>query len=730
MASLPKLRTVDQGATAGKNEKHCTIKFANSTETTVVVNKDTIGQQLYDAAVAFIKLEPQDANLFGIALVDKYSDELFLALDRKFWKLVPSNKALFTVTFKTMFYLEDNLLVRNLSTRHMLYLQVQQDVLEGRLLVGDETALSLAAYSLQAQMGNYDRSKHGTQYFHSPEYLHNSVINRLSVQTLQQRVPQLHEALSGVSADEAELCYLLEAQHQKDYGVHFYHFESRHFDRQSLVGLSTRGIATYTESNGLRSVTESWSWADQVELRFHERKFVIQTADAIIALYFPGFKKARFVLEFATASHKYHRMVRTIMKELDDNNSYPALPAAFKYSYAVRSGVVEWTHSVNSKSQIVASPLSTLSRKVQYGNEHVHPTSTLLTPLGEKAAFKSASPVPGTYGSESKAAHLKQLDASAALAPGSKTHRQRALEALVGREHVIRQLLADLEKSIDEKRPQEEFETLRNTDTEIGQTYEAAQLSSNAPRNRYRNIHPYDSNRVLLSTAPDGHDYINASHIRIQAGARKLSYIATQGPTAGTLEDFWRMVWEQKSNVIVAGALAVENNKNKCNVYWHEQLRDTTVFGNFQVTLVYEQEFPDYIVRELVISDLANQQSRIVQQLHFLTWPDHDVPQNIPAALEFVHLVRERADESDGPVVVHCSAGIGRTGSIILIDAATVMFEQGLPIDALKLLQNMRTQRSGVVQTSGQYVFCYTALAQELREILASIGEASDNGSN
>lgn len=196
----------------------------------------------------------------------------------------------------------------------------------------------------------------------------------------------------------------------------------------------------------------------------------------------------------------------------------------------------------------------------------------------------------------------------------------------------------------------------------------------------------------------------------------KKTYIATQGPLANTKNDFWQMVWQEGTVVIVMTTKEFERSKNKCVRYWPNK-EQTTEYGRITVKTLSEKPTLDYTLREfLVFADGNEAESRLIYHYHFTAWPDHGVPSDPGCVLNFLHEVNRKQgslDEAGGPIVVHCSAGIGRTGTFIVIDLLIDTIKRiGLDceIDIQRTIQMVREKRSGMVQTEAQYKFVYLAV--------------------
>ncbi|XP_070188527.1 receptor-type tyrosine-protein phosphatase H-like [Littorina saxatilis] len=241
----------------------------------------------------------------------------------------------------------------------------------------------------------------------------------------------------------------------------------------------------------------------------------------------------------------------------------------------------------------------------------------------------------------------------------------------------------------------------------------AADLQVNRPKNRYKNILPYDWSRVELQPTDDeeGSDYINASYLPGENSQRE--FIAAQGPLPGTIDDFWRMVWENRVSVMVMLTQCVEKGRTKCEKYWPDE-GVQEIYGDLVVHLRSQSVLPDYIIR--VIDITHGSQSRMIKHFHFMRWPDHGCPEKTSMLLSFVSSVRAHMPHSDtGPMLVHCSAGVGRTGTFIALDQLLrQIHRQTTEVDMFGLVLTMRDHRTQMVQTENQYIYIHDCLADAL----------------
>ncbi|XP_051549220.1 receptor-type tyrosine-protein phosphatase C-like isoform X8 [Myxocyprinus asiaticus] len=241
-------------------------------------------------------------------------------------------------------------------------------------------------------------------------------------------------------------------------------------------------------------------------------------------------------------------------------------------------------------------------------------------------------------------------------------------------------------------------------------TIKEAKKTENQYKNRYVDILPYDYNRVTLSTGSEG-DYINASFIEGYKEPKK--YIAAQGPKDETIDDFWRMIWEQKSSIIVMVTRCEEGNKSKCAQYWPSLDSETEIFEDFVVKIRSEDHCPDYIIRHLVLTNKREKATeREVNHIQFISWPDHGVPGDPSLLLKLRRRVNSFKNFFSGPIVIHCSAGVGRTGTYIGIDAMIESLEAEGKVDIYGYVAKLRRQRCLMVQVEAQYILIHTALIE------------------
>ncbi|XP_073918089.1 tyrosine-protein phosphatase non-receptor type 9 isoform X3 [Castor canadensis] len=269
----------------------------------------------------------------------------------------------------------------------------------------------------------------------------------------------------------------------------------------------------------------------------------------------------------------------------------------------------------------------------------------------------------------------------------------------------------------------EEYEDIRR-ENPVG-TFHCSMSPGNLEKNRYGDVPCLDQTRVKL-TKRSGHtqtDYINASFM--DGYKQKNAYIGTQGPLENTYRDFWLMVWEQKVLVIVMTTRFEEGGRRKCGQYWPLEKESRIRFGFLTVTNLGVENMNHYKKTTLEIHNTEERQKRQVTHFQFLSWPDYGVPSSAASLIDFLRVVRNqqslavssmgsrsKGQSPDPPIVVHCSAGIGRTGTFCSLDICLAQLEELGTLNVFQTVSRMRTQRAFSIQTPEQYYFCYKAILE------------------
>ncbi|MDP2439238.1 MAG: protein-tyrosine phosphatase family protein [archaeon] len=287
---------------------------------------------------------------------------------------------------------------------------------------------------------------------------------------------------------------------------------------------------------------------------------------------------------------------------------------------------------------------------------------------------------------------------------------------------------------------QQEYRSLLATKPEP-EDLETASAHPNVSKNRYCNVLPLEATRVRLSSQEGlpHSDYINASLVRSECPPEpgEATYIACQAPPVGTMGDFWRMVWEQNSAVVVMLTRLLENGRPKADAYWPEEQEAAKEYGDFSVRLLRSAANSSRTIRALRVHPTGRPDShRDIFQLHYTAWPDHGTPRCCASILELLVLMKEFARHTaaamaapPGPIIVQCSAGIGRTGTFIAIHQSLERLAHHGSCEIPQIVEALRKQRFGAVQTEEQYVFIYRVLEYALNYCSHLSGDAVSSSS-
>ncbi|KAL4216721.1 hypothetical protein ACF0H5_024444 [Mactra antiquata] len=271
-------------------------------------------------------------------------------------------------------------------------------------------------------------------------------------------------------------------------------------------------------------------------------------------------------------------------------------------------------------------------------------------------------------------------------------------------------LVDDLVTYVSEKTTEEFIKEFLNLPQGLVKPYQVSQQAENISKNRYKGVYPYDATRVVLEGGDS--DYINASYI--DGYKNRKTYIASMGPTFKFMKDmtsFWRMIWQNKVDKIVMLTNLQEGDVPKCDMYWpYLHMMDT--HGDISVTFENENISAEYDIRSFKVE--KGSESRTVIQYHFTAWPDKQTPENVISLVSFWHTVNSGPIIYGGPILVHCSAGVGRTGTYIALDALSREGTSENSVDVFSFVVNLRYQRVNMVQTWEQYVFLHQALVYTL----------------
>uniref|UniRef100_A0A4W4GRI5 Receptor-type tyrosine-protein phosphatase kappa n=1 Tax=Electrophorus electricus TaxID=8005 RepID=A0A4W4GRI5_ELEEL len=383
------------------------------------------------------------------------------------------------------------------------------------------------------------------------------------------------------------------------------------------------------------------------------------------------------------------------------------LKLAKKRKDAIGNTRQEMTHMVNAMDRSYAEP-STLHAEepvsVTFMDSHNFSSRLPNDPLVPTAVLGETCVYPRAH-SAAAAESSRLLDVPRYHCEGTESPYQTGqLHPAIRVADLLQHI--NLMKTSDSYGFKEEYESFFEGQSA---SWDVAKKEQNRTKNRYGNIIAYDHSRVILQPMEDdsASDYINANYI--DGYQRPSHYIATQGPVHETVYDFWRMIWQEQSACIVMVTNLVEVGRVKCYKYWPD---DAEVYGDFKVAFVEVEPLAEYVVRTFTLERRGFNEVREVKQFHFTGWPDHGVPYHATGLLSFIRRVKMSNPPSAGPIVVHCSAGAGRTGCYIVIDIMLDMAEREGVVDIYNCVKALRSRRINMVQTEEQYIFIHDAILE------------------
>lgn len=818
------------------------VEIPDKSSIKVTLSKDATGLDCLESVTKELGL--YEVGYFGLSYKTKKGYDWWLVLEKPIKKQLEQNtisyigsirlklKIHFFVNGASWLKLQDKLI------RSFYYLQLKDQILEGSLSSEKDSAVLLASYVAQAELGDYDAETFVA--FAETHNLYPSNVAALHArETLDQQVIKFYSHHRGLTCEEAQLEYILIAQQLEGYGDEYY--PAKDYDGSIiLVGASFLGIVV-RHSHGLPPAY--FRWPDIVRITHNKKYFCIESAKSfdIIQFEMDDAPTAKYVWRMFVAHHQFCRLnLSRSSTRASTTKHQPHDIKLSKREFKKKTGVVassDGSGSLSSFSSVTGldNPVftehsgsgsdtdtrysgiqhkdntdcgshdssnsinrNTLTRpqslnlsSVNSGHEFLlrddfctsqnsldhnrslynhglSNSATVTNEVGSSLSMDSGNPL----GTQS----LESLNDRSHNTPPSNASSDRACSSSVRVSRPARpvslsleQLLADnasevtgrtsgystsndsdldegrdieyecdvelpfsretqleeLEKIFNEGQVFTEFQKVERRSEKL--TSASAQCDGNADKNRYKDVVPYEESRVRLNPRNNssGSDYINADHVKEDVGTRTYRYIAAQGPMENTAADFWQMVWEQNITIIVAATDDKVSSKSTCYPYWPEDLYGSTkTFHSFEVETVSTRNTVSFKVRKLSLHMASSKEKRMICHLHFTDWPDHGVPQDPKHFLEFLdelESARQQVSSNHGhaqevqPVLVHCAAGVGRTGVIILTDLMIGCLQSNQRVNILKSLIHLRSQRMLLVANFGQYRFVYTVLIHFLK---------------
>uniref|UniRef100_A0A8C4LZU8 protein-tyrosine-phosphatase n=1 Tax=Equus asinus asinus TaxID=83772 RepID=A0A8C4LZU8_EQUAS len=732
----------------------CNILLLDNTVQAFKVNKHDQGQVLLD--IVFKHLDLTERDYFGLQLADDSTDNpRWLDPNKPIRKQLKRGSP-YSLNFRVKFFVSDPNKLQEEYTRWFLFCVI-------RLPCPYNTAALLASFAVQSELGDYNQSENLPGYLSDYSFIPNQP------QDFEKEVTKLHQQHTGLSPAEAEFNYLNTARTLELYGVEFHYARSelngaldpdlflvfsafcrllQHESRDTLLGFN---MVNYRACKHL--------WKACVEHHtFFRLDRPLPPQKNFFAHYFtlgskfrsPSKPLARKLMDWEVVSRNSISDDRLETQSLP-SRSPPGTPnqksQALYFCLFKPNGGIPHDNLVlirmkpdengrfgfnvkggyDQKMPVIVSrvapgtPADLCVPRLNEGDqvvlingqdiaEHTHDQVVLFIKAscerdsGELVLLVRPNAVYDVV--EEKLENEPDFQYIPEKTPLDNVHQD---------DHSLRESMSQLAEGLITGTVLTQFDQLYRK--KPGMTMSCAKLPQNISKNRYRDISPYDATRVILK---GNEDYINANYINMEIPSSSIinQYIACQGPLPHTCTDFWQMTWEQGSSMVVMLTTQVERGRVKCHQYWPEPTGSSS-YGCYQVTCHSEEGNTACIFRKMT---LFNQEVGRIYFPNFhnftcyIAWPDHGVPDDSSDFLDFVCHVRSKRAGKEEPIVVHCSAGIGRTGVLITMETAMCLIECNQPVYPLDIVRTMRDQRAMMIQTPSQYRFVCEAILKVYEE--------------
>ncbi|KAA0703307.1 Tyrosine-protein phosphatase non-receptor type 3 [Triplophysa tibetana] len=715
---------------------HCVVLFPDGTTQNFTVSKNDAGLLLFNLACEHLKIV--EKQYFSLQISeDTSSSPRWLDPNKPFKKQLKGPDPFFLI-FRVRFFISDPNSLQHEQTRHFYFLQIKKDICEGRLKCPLSSAVVLASYAVQSEFEDYiPETPPGylSQTHFIPDQDHEFIL----------KVESLHQQHKGLCQSEAELCYLNTARTLDLYGVELHNAQGELGHHAVSIAMpSSRAcknlwrscVDHHTFFNRKPSPSPSKLSSAYLYRKLLGEKMLNPAVRSISTEHLetkslpsrsppntPNWKNQEDGKMSGSWSHS-----DDVITEGDDSQHWDKNITADgdlllvrinpdqdgKFGFNVKGGVdqkmpLAISH-VNPTSPAGRSvPLLMEGDQVLLINgrdisEHTHQQVVMFIKASRESHSKELALLVRRKGVSLRAEPTLQLGDGLTLPGEISPMSSRPLG------ETLEESMTRLERGLVTGTLLLQFEKLDRK--KVGMLFSCAKLSENTDKNRYKDVLPYDSTRVVLQEKED--DYINASHVKTEPAGCVLPYIAAQGPLPQTCTHFWRSVWEQHINVIVMLTTLTERGRTKCHQYWPHppEVRD---YGYLQVSCHSEECNLAYVTREITLTNTKSGEQRSITHLQYVVWPDHGVPEDSSDFLDFVQSVRSMRGDSL-PLMVHCSAGIGRTGVLITMETAMTLMENEKPVYPLEIITLLREQRAMLVQAPCQFSFVCEAILRVYRE--------------
>ncbi|XP_029768703.1 tyrosine-protein phosphatase non-receptor type 14 [Terrapene carolina triunguis] len=671
-----KLRRTRRYNVLSKNCFVTQIRLLDNNVIECTLSVESTGQECLEAVAQ--RLELRETHYFGLWFLSKSQQARWVELEKPLKKQLDkfANEPL--LFFGVMFYVPNVSRLQQEVTRYQYYLQVKKDVLDGRLRSSLDQGIRLAGLAVQADFGDYNQ-------FESHDFLREYVLfpmdwtqDEAVLEDLTQKVAQEHKTHSGIPAAEAELMYISEVERLEGFGQESFPVKDNHGNDMHL-GIFFMGIFI---KNRIGRPTVIYRWNDIGNIIHNKSSIIVEliNKEETVLFHTDDIENAKYISRLFAARHKFYKQNKICTDLVQESHDI---------STSFTTGTENYPLTIHEFGA-VADP--NLEKQKMAGLE-AQKRPLMLAALNGLSVAR----VPVPEDSQDEVAKVPMDERCKIL-------KRKLEEGMVFTEY----------EQIPKKKADGIFTT--------------AALPENAERNRIREVVPYEENRVeLVPTKENNTGYINASHIKVTVGGEEWHYIATQGPLPHTCHDFWQMVWEQGVNVIAMVTAEEEGGRSKSHRYWPKlgSKHSSATYGKFKVTTKFRTDSGCYATTGLKVKHLLSGQERTVWHLQYTDWPDHGCPEEVQGFLSYLEEIQsvrrhtnsvlDASNNCNPPIVVHCSAGVGRTGVVILTELMIGCLEHNEKVDVPVMLRHLREQRMFMIQTIAQYKFVYRVLIQFLQ---------------
>uniref|UniRef100_A0A8C2Z0X0 protein-tyrosine-phosphatase n=1 Tax=Cyclopterus lumpus TaxID=8103 RepID=A0A8C2Z0X0_CYCLU len=587
------------------------------------------------------------------------------------------------------------------TCRHLYFLQIRSDIREGRLQCPLSAAVVLASYAVQSEMGDHCPAR-------LPSYLSKCYFIPEQDEDFLSRVEDLHPQHKGLKQSEAELCFLNTARTLELYGVEL-HAAMDTNDAPLKVGLASSGVAIFCNM----ICSSFFPWGNIIKISFKRKRFLIHlkrkhVSHSIIDLFFIAWNTLLIFIALHTwrSPRVRHGIRKPRPSSVELTNDMNDMSEGEDVFYTYRASV----SSILGDGDLMLICITPdhdgkfgfnvkggVDQKMPLAISHVKPDSPagrcepkllegdLLVLINGRDISEHTHDQVVMFIRASRESHSREL-ALLIRRKGVQSQGDKLSTGQSERVTTVEESMRQLERGIQSGTLCFHFENLYRR--KPGLSLNCARLPENMEKNRYKDVLPYDATRVVLQGSED---YINVSGVC-------LRYVAAQGPLPQTCTHFWQTVWEQQIHTIIMLTTLTERGRTKCHQYWPHppEVKD---YGHMRVKCHSEECNLAYVTRQFTLTHTQRGEERAVTHLQYVAWPDHGVPDDPSDFLLFISSVRERR-RGEEPLMVHCSAGIGRTGVLITMETALTLLDEDKPVFPLDIVKTLRDQRAMMIQTT------------------------------